>query len=173
MYDDSNKANISRDSLQLVSIEARRLFPENDQIKLIFQELNFGSQNMILAESSFEKGLEFYNDGEFLKSFDEYSKASNLIPTEFAYRQNMALAKIGSEEYDEALNILNYTIDSLLVPDDYGRIFILRGGILALKGETLSACMDFITAGQREDPLAEQLLLENCSQFATQYNPEL
>ena len=52
-----------------------------------------------------------------------------MIPTEFAYRQNMALAKIGSEEYDEA-NILNYTIDSLLVPDDYGRIFILRGGIL-------------------------------------------
>ena len=173
MYDDSKKANISRDSLQLVSIEARRLFPENDQIKLIFQELNFGSQNMILAESSFEKGLEFYNNGEFLKSFEEYSKASNLIPTEFAYRQNMALAKIGSEEYVEALNILNYTIDSLLVPDDYGRIFILRGGLLALKGETLSACMDFITAGQREDPIAEKLLLENCSQFATQYNPEL
>ena len=123
MYDDSNKANISRDSLQLVSIEARRLFPENDQIKLIFQELNFGSQNMILAESSFEKGLEFYNDGEFLKSFDEYSKASNLIPTEFAYRQNMALAKIGSEEYDEALNILNYTIDSLLVPDYFFHFF--------------------------------------------------
>ena len=128
---------------------------------------------MLQAEDHFDKGLELYNNGDYQSSYEQYQKASNLIPTEYAYRQNMALAKIGDEDYDSALNILNYTIDSLTVPNENGRIFVLRGGVLALKGFAFDACLDFITALEKKDELAENLIIENCSQFSSQYNPEL
>ena len=34
----------------------------------------------------------------------------------------MALAKINLGDYDEALKLLNYAIDSMVVPSDYGTI---------------------------------------------------
>ena len=66
--------------------------------------------------------------GNFQISYDYYEKASDLIPTESAYRQNMALAKIGEQKYEEALEILSFAIDSLTIPAENGRIHILRGG---------------------------------------------
>ena len=70
------------------------------------------------------------------------------------------------------LEILNYAIDSLTIPKENARIYIMRGGLLALKGQIGSACRDFIIAGQKKDSLAPQLLMDNCRGFATQYNPE-
>ena len=148
------------------------MFPQNKQLKLIFQELVYGSEKMVEAELFFESGLKEYNRGNFDKSYEEYEKAANLIPTEYAYRQNMALAKIGEMKYDEALKILNYTIDSLTIPKENGRIYILRGGVLALKGKNNLACRDFIIAGQKKDSLAPQLLIDNCRAMATKFNPE-
>jgi hypothetical protein len=48
----------------------------------------------------------------------------------------------------------------------------MRGGLLALEGQINRACRDFIIAGQKEDPLAPQLLMDNCRSLATQFNPE-
>ena len=172
MYENSKEANISRDSLRKLSREARILFPQNKQLKVIFQELEYGSENMILAEEYFGIALAEYNKGNFQKSYDYYEKAANLIPTESAYRQNMALSKIGEQDYTEALKILNYAIDSIVIPKDNGRIYIMRGGLLALEGKTDQACNDFITAAQKKDSLAPQLLMDNCRYLSTAYNPD-
>tara|TARA_X000000368_G_scaffold333896_1_gene271281 strand:- start:17897 stop:20194 length:2298 start_codon:yes stop_codon:yes gene_type:complete len=172
MYQNSIAANISRDSLRTLSIKARNMFPQNKQLKIIFQELVYGKDKMIEADSLFNSALAEYNKGNFQKSYDYYEKAANLIPTESAYRQNMALSRIGEQDYDNALEILNYAIDSLTIPKENARIYIMRGGLLALKGQIGSACRDFIIAGQKKDSLAPQLLMDNCRGFATQYNPE-
>ena len=172
MYENSKAANFSRDSLRTLSIKARNMFPQNPQIKIIFQELVYGKDKMIEADSLFESALAEYNKGNFQKSYDYYEKAADLIPTESSYRQNMALSKIGQQDYNKALEILNYTIDSLTIPDENARIYIMRGGLLALEGQINRACRDFIIAGQKEDPLAPQLLMDNCRSLATQFNPE-
>jgi O-antigen ligase/tetratricopeptide (TPR) repeat protein len=172
MYENSKVANISQDSLRTLSIKARNMFPKNKQLKLIFQELVYGSDKMVEAELFFDSALAEYNKGNFQKSYDYYEKAANLIPTESAYRQNMALSKIGEQDYDKALEILNFAIDSLTTPEENGRIYILRGGLLALEGKTNRACRDFIIAGQKKDSLAPQLLMDNCRTLATKYNPE-
>tara|TARA_B100001059_G_C17839113_1_gene590632 strand:- start:9319 stop:11616 length:2298 start_codon:yes stop_codon:yes gene_type:complete len=173
MYENSDVAGFSRDSLKQLSIKARNLFPQNEDFKIIFQELNYGKENMIEAELLFESALTEYNKGNFQKSHDYYEKAANLIPTESAYRQNMALAKIGEQNYEEALEILNFAIDSLTIPAENGRIHILRGGVLALTGDMNRACRDFIIAGQKKDSLAPQMLMNNCMAFSKQYNPDL
>jgi len=173
MYANSVESEIDIDSLRQISIKARNLFPQNDQIKIIFQDLIYGYEKLQQAEDYFNKGSDLYSIGDYEGSFNEYQKASNLIPTEYAYRQNMALAKISSQDFDVALDILNYTIDSLTVPDENARIYILRGGIMVLKGLAFDACLDFITALEKKDKLAEKLILENCSQFSSQYNPDL
>lgn len=172
MYQNSEAANFSRDSLRTLSIKARNMFPQNKQLKIIFQELVYGKDKMIEADSLFDFAIAEYSKKNFQKSYNYYQKASNLIPTESAYRQNMALAKIGEQDYDKALEILNYAIDSLTIPAENGRIHIMRGGLLALKGQTGRACRDFIIAGQKKDSLAPQLLMDNCRGLATQYNPE-
>ena len=93
------------------------------------------------------------------------------MPDEFAYRQNMALAKLNLGDYDEALKLMNYAIDSLIVPSDYSRIFAIRGGVHLLLKNLDLACSDFIRGVKKNDELSKEFLLNNCQQFISKVEP--
>ncbi len=156
-------SNYEKDSLLIYLKEARRLFPENNFIKLAKQETEYGIANIDQAEGQANTGSYWLDEGNYEQAYINYDIAAQLLPTEFAYRQNMALAKMNLGEYDKALELLNYAIDSMIVPSKYGRIYAIRGGIFLLLEDVPSACRDFIIGVQKEDELAKNFLLNNCT----------
>ena len=77
------------------------------------------------------------------------------------------ILKINLGDYSEALELLNYAIDSMVVPSDYGRIFAIRGGIHLLLKDINSACNDFVMGVRKNDELSKEFIINNCQQFLT------
>ena len=164
-------SNYPKDSLAIYLTEARRLFPDNKLIKLAKQEFNYGIANIDQAEVQAQSGSKQLDAGNYDKAYDHYYIASELLPDEFAYKQNMALAKISLGDYDEALRLLDYVIDSMVVPTNYGRAYAIRGGVhLIFKNKDL-ACNDFIVGVRKNDELSKDFLLNNCQQLITKIEP--
>ena len=82
----------------------------------------------------------------------------------------MALNKIALQDYDSALELLNYAIDSMIIPSEDTKIFSIRGGIRIVKGKINAGCGDLIYALSKGDELSKQIILENCSQFISNIN---
>lgn len=153
-----------------ISKQARELFPQDVNIKLIKQELDYGEESVVAAINLDNKGRYEYENGNFEKSFDLYQEASNFLPDEYSYYQNMALNKIALQDYDSALELLNYAIDSMIIPSEDTKIFSIRGGIRIVKGKINAGCGDLIYALSKGDELSKQIILENCSQFISNIN---
>ena len=160
-------ANYSQDSLLIHLTEGRRLFPDNNFIKIAKQEVEYGIANIDQAEGQAKTGSYWLDEGNYEQAYINYNIAAELLPDEFAYRQNMALAKINLGNYDEALKLLNYAIDSMVIPSDYGRIFAIRGGIHLLLKDINLACNDFIMGVRKNDELSKEFIINNCQQFLT------
>ena len=164
-------SNYPIDSLRIYLKEGRRLFPDNRLIKLAKQETEYGIANIDQAEVQAQTGSKRLDEGDYETAYKHYYIASQLLPDEFAYRQNMALAKLNLGDYDEALKLMNYAIDSLIVPSDYSRIFAIRGGVHLLLKNLDLACSDFIRGVKKNDELSKEFLLNNCQQFISKVEP--
>lgn len=161
------ESDYNKDSLLFYLTDARRLFPENNFIKLAKQETEYGIANIDQAEGQAATGSYWLDQGNYQQAYINYDIASQLLPTEFAYIQNMALAKISLAEYDKALELLNYAIDSMIIPQKYGRIYAVRGGVYLLKENISAACNDFIVGVQKEDELSKTFIVNNCQHLLT------
>ena len=62
----------------------------------------------------------------------------------------MALSKFNLDKYQEAIDIIDYTLDSLIVPDDAGRIYAIRGGSKLVLDKKRAACRDFFKGVQKK-----------------------
>ena len=160
--------NTNKDTLLFYLKKARKLFPENDFIKIAKQEQEFGIANIDQAEFNAGLGSKYFDSGDNKNAYTYYDIAHQLLPTEYAYLQNMSLSKINMGEYDEALKMLNYAIDSLIIPRDNGRIYAIRGGVLLLQKDTYNACRDFIVGTKKKDKLSENFLLNNCQLYLSE-----
>jgi len=167
-----NPENFNIDSTKAVTSIARLKFPEDRNIKLIDQELKYGLDNVIAAINLDNKGRRNYDNNNYEESYTNYLDASELLPDEYSYYQNMAMSKIAIGDYDKGLELLNYAIDSLIIPDEDVRIYSIRGGIRILQNKINEGCQDLIFALQKNDKLSQDTVLQYCGQFITniEYN---
>jgi O-antigen ligase/tetratricopeptide (TPR) repeat protein len=152
----------NQDTILKISNQARKLFPENDGIKLVNQEYKYGDENVERAIEYDNLGKKYYDNNNYEESYKNYKLASELLPDEYSYYQNMGLAKIGLAEYDEALSYFNYIVDSLLIPKNESKLFTLRGGVHLLKNNVIEGCEDLVIGVRKNDSLAKQLFLGSC-----------
>ncbi len=169
-YKNSETFNI--DSTKSITSIAREKFPNDRNIKIIDQEFKYGIDNVITAINLDNRGRFNYENGFYQASYLNYLDASRLLPDEYSYFQNMAMSKIALGDYDKGLELLNYAIDSLVIPSDEVRIYSIRGGIKILQNNISEGCRDLIFALQKNDQLAKDTILQNCSQYITniEYN---
>lgn len=158
----NNPGEYNQDTILKISNQARKLFPENDGIKLVNQEYKYGDENVLRAIEFDNLGKKYYDSNNYEESYKNYKLASELLPDEYSYYQNMALAKIGLAEYDEALAYFNYIEDSLVIPKNESKLYSLRGGVHLLKNNIIKGCGDIVIAVQKNDSLARQLFLGSC-----------
>ncbi len=157
-----NPGVYNQDTVLKISNQARKLFPENAGIKLINQEYKYGIENVQKAINYDNLGKKYYDNGNYEESYKNYKLASELLPDEYSYYQNMGLAKIGLAEYDEALSYFNYIVDSLVVPKSESKLYTLRGGVHLVKNNIIDGCEDLVIGVQKNDSLAKQLFLGSC-----------
>ena len=157
-----NPGIYNQDTVLKISNQARKLFPENEGIKLVNQEYKYGIENVQKAINYDNLGKKYYDNGNYEESYKNYKLASELLPDEYSYYQNMGLAKIGLAEYDEALSYFNYIVDSLVVPKSESKLYTLRGGVHLVKNNVIDGCEDLVIGVQKNDSLAKQLFLGSC-----------
>lgn len=154
-----------KDSLRHELLRVRKEYPNNPFFKIAFQENYYGVD--ILAQSSEYATLadEYYKNKEYELAYQNYKNARDIVPTEYSHSQNMALSKFNLDKHQEVIDIIDYTLDSLIVPDDTGKIYAIRGGSKLFQNRRRDACSDFFKGAEKKDELSSILLLENCESF--------
>ncbi|MDA9276233.1 O-antigen ligase family protein [Flavobacteriaceae bacterium] len=153
------------DSLRFDLLNVRKKYPNNTFFKLAFQENYYGGD---VLDKSVEYTIladEYFKNKQYDLAYQNYKNARDLVPTEYSHSQNMALSKFNLDKYQEAIDIIDYTLDSLIVPDDAGRIYAIRGGSKLVLDKKRAACSDFFKGVQKKDELSTRLLLQNCQSF--------
>ena len=154
-----------RDSLRFHLLNVRKKYPNNSFFKLAFQENYYGGDVLDKSVEYTKLADEYFKNKEYDLAYQNYKNARDLVPTEYSHSQNMALSKFNLDKYQEAIDIIDYTLDSLIVPDDAGRIYAIRGGSKLVLNKKRAACSDFFKGVQKKDELSTTLLLQNCQSF--------
>ncbi len=161
------ESNFDKDSLRLELLNVRKKHPNNNFFKLAYQENFYGEKKLAEANEYTAIANIKFESKDFQEAFDNYKKANQLIPTEYSHSQNMGLSKFNLSEYEETIDILDFTIDSMIVPEDNGRIFAIRGSakLMLENYDRLSSCSDFLTGVKKGDELSQNLLMQYCQSF--------
>lgn len=159
--------NFNKDSLKIELLNVRKKHPNNDFFKLAYQENFYGETTLAKANEYNAIANVNFENKNFQEAFDNYKKARELVSTEYSHSQNMGLSKFNLSEYQESIDILDFTIDSMIVPEDNGRIYAIRGSskLMLENYDRLSSCSDFLIGTRKGDELSQNLLMQYCQSF--------
>lgn len=116
----------------------------NDRLKKGYYVLKVGELEMYEADEFYQKGMYYFENGNFDLALENFINASNINQFELVYKENIANTYIRLGLDDKALETLN----NLINVDNYtgGKAFYLRGLLLYQKGDSQNACKDFVIA---------------------------
>ena len=158
----SPSSNFNKDSLPYMAGEARKHFPQNEAIRLIYFSSKYGLEKIDKANSFDSLANYYFDNRDFQRAFQNYKAANEILPEDYAYLQNMGISKTQTLEYEEALSYFNFAIDSLVIPDSNGRIYALRAASKLVLNDRLGACDDLKIGVDKKDELSIELVLQNC-----------
>lgn len=160
------QGDYSKNAIQNYLSQYNKIFDENKIYRNEFYNQVYGIENVINANNLSSQGDKKYREKNFEEAYQYYRNASKLIPLEYTYYQNMALAKSSLREIDEAISLLSFSIDSLDIPKNQGRIYAIRGGLYVQKNNLQKACSDFALGAEKSDDLSKQFLVSLCPDLA-------
>ena len=96
-----------RDSLRFHLLNVRK-YPNNSFL-LAFQENYY---RRCIRQISWIYWIidEYFKNKEYDLAYQNYKNARDLVPTEYSHSQNMALSKFNLDKYQEAIDIIDYTL---------------------------------------------------------------
>ena len=110
-------SNFKRKTKDLVLIErakqAIEIFPENNEIKSLYNKIIIGDDALNQSVNFANKGLEFFNKKDYAKAAIEFEKAATLNHLDYANYENAATAYYMINEFDKALELINKVINEL------------------------------------------------------------
>ena len=110
-------SNFKRKTKDLVLIErakqAIEIFPENNEIKSLYNKIIIGDDALNQSVNFANKGLEFFNKKDYAKAAIEFEKAATLNHLDYANYENAATAYYMINKFDKALELINKVINEL------------------------------------------------------------
>ena len=110
-------SNFKRKTKDLVLIErakqAIEIFPENNEIKSLYNKIIIGDDALNQSVNFANKGLEFFNKKDYAKAAIEFEKAATLNHLDYANYENAATAYYMINNFDKALELINKVINEL------------------------------------------------------------
>lgn len=158
-------SNFKRKTKDLVLIErakqAIEIFPENNEIKSLYNKIIIGDDALNQSVNFANKGLEFFNKKDYAKAAIEFEKAATLNHLDYANYENAATAYYMINEFDKALELINKVINELNPLN--GKCEYIKALIFIKMQDPIGACPLLKTSLRSGFTASESLYKQYCN----------
>lgn len=158
-------SNFKQKTKDLVLIErakqAMEIFPENNEIKSLYNKIIIGDDALNQSVNFANKGLEFFNKKDYAKAAIEFEKAATLNHLDYANYENAATAYYMINNFDKALELINKVINELNPLN--GKCEYIKALIFIKMQDPIGACPLLKTSLRSGFTASESLYKQYCN----------
>ena len=118
--------------------QAISLFPNNQEIKNLFRQISVGIEGIKNASSYSQKGLEYFNNKDYVKAAQQFELAFKNDPLNYANFENAATANYLLGQLNKALEQIDIVINELNPLN--GKCEYIKALIFIRMGDQKGAC---------------------------------
>ena len=159
-------ANSIKNPNDLVLIErakkAVELFPNNSEIRNLYNQIAVGTDKLNESISYSKKGLDYFNKGDYQNAATEFEKALKTNPLDYANFENAATANYLIGNLDKAIEQIDVVIKDLNPLN--GKCEYIKALIYIKFGDPIGACPLLKTAIDSGQTQAEPTFNQYCNQ---------
>ena len=141
----ANSINKIKDSILIERAKkATEIFPNNGEIKKLYNQIAVGTDKLNESISYSKKGLDYFNKGDYQNAAIEFEKAAEANPLDYANFENAATANymIGNlEKAEEQIDVVINDLNPL-----NGKCEYIKALIYIKMGDPIGACPYLATA---------------------------
>jgi len=118
--------------------QATELFPSNEEFKAIYRQIAVGTSGIKLADQYSAKGLDYFNEQNYKSAAQQFEKALEANPLDYAHFENAATANylIGNlEKAEEQIDVVINDLNPL-----NGKCEYIKALIYIKMGDPIGAC---------------------------------
>ena len=151
------------DTMLKLAKEAKRMYPNNNDIKLLADYVVYGQENILKSIESSDKAKTFYDEIMLEESLFYYKEAARFNPGDVTNLENIGLIYFQQSKYKKAIPYLKKVIDSSIRknPINGKAELILGDTYLKLKNKD-SGCYYLNISKALNNRAAFKLHAENC-----------
>jgi tetratricopeptide (TPR) repeat protein len=141
----ANSINKAKDSILIERAKkAVELFPNNPEIRNLYIQIALGTGKLNESISYSRTGLEYFNKGDYRNAAEQFEKAMQANPLDYAHHENAATANYMIGKLEKALEQINVVIDDLNPLN--GKCEYIKALIFIKMGDPIGACPLLATA---------------------------
>ena len=141
----ANSINSSNDPVLIERVKkATQIFPNNSEIKNLYNQIAVGTERLNESISYSKTGLEFFNKGDYQNAANEFEKAAQANPLDYAYFENAATANYMIGNLEKAKQQIDVVINDLNPLN--GKCEYIKALIYIKMGDPIGACPFLATA---------------------------
>ena len=141
----ANSINNVKDSILIERAKkATEIFPNNGEIKKLYNQIAVGTDKLNESISYSKKGLDYFNKGDYQNAAIEFEKAAEANPLDYAHFENAATSNymIGNlEKAEEQIDVVINDLNPL-----NGKCEYIKALIYIKMGDPIGACPYLATA---------------------------
>ena len=142
---------------------ALEIFPDNGDIQRLHSIITIGEKKLAQSIEFSNKGLELFNKQDYKNSAEEFEKALELNPLNYAYYENAATSNYMIGNLQEALNQINKVINDLNPLN--GKCEYIKALIFIKMQDPIGACPLLETAMKSGFSQAQATLKQYCNSY--------
>jgi len=123
---------------------ATEIFPSNEEIKALYRQIAVGAAGVNLANQYSAKGLEYFNQQDYKSAAQQFEKALEANPLDYAHYENAATANYMIGNLEKAEGQIDVVINDLNPLN--GKCEYIKALIYIKMGDPIGACPLLATA---------------------------
>ena len=141
--------------------KALKLFPQDDDIKILFKNISVGQKNVVYASELATDANELFNNKNYDRAAELYDLAISYDPYEYSYFENASISYYSIQNYDRSLERINVVINEMNPLD--GKCEYLKALNYLQLGLISDSCELFKTSLASGYSASETLINQYCS----------
>jgi len=135
-------------------------FPENSEIKSLYNIIAIGNNNIAKSSEASARGLNFFNQKDFKSAAAEFEKAIESNPLDYAHYENAASANYMISNFEKALEQIDVVVNTMNPLN--GKCEYIKALILLRLGDNREACSYLNTSLNSGYSASKAILEQNC-----------
>jgi len=141
----ANSINKIKDSILIERAKkATEIFPNNGEIKKLYNQIAVGTDKLNESISYSKKGLDYFNKGDYQNAAIEFEKAAEANPLDYAHFENAATSNYMIGDLEKAEEQIDVVINDLNPLN--GKCEYIKALIYIKMGDPVGACPFLATA---------------------------